>query len=121
MRSSPSVHGGTPLHGSRPPPTPTTLGSSNGQVAGTVATKSKKAGWLIAAAVLVAGGGGAAIAIGVGGASKSNAAAPTTPLETRAADAQLAAPAPDAPAIAITPPDAPVAPAIVFDAAPPPD
>jgi serine/threonine-protein kinase len=129
-RTSPTGAGtGSPLHGSRPPATPTTLGTSNGQVGGanSLPPRKKKTGLLVALAVVIAGGGGAAIAIGLS--NKPTAAAQPDPIGSaagRAIDAGVAVtPAPaDASTLAVTPPDAAtVAPAAVFDAAPalPPD
>ncbi len=130
-RTSPSVVGGT-----RPPATPTTLGTSNGQVGG--ARSSRRAAWWIAAALVVAGGGGAAIAVGLGGGNKTTGTAPA-PLGSGSgsasgsmaaasapSDAAMPAVAPppsDAAMPAIVPPpaDAAMAASTAVDAGAPPD
>jgi serine/threonine protein kinase len=119
-RTSPGTpEGYTPLHGTPPPAsgrTPTTLGTSAGQVA--TAAPPRKTGWLIVGAVAIAGAGGAAIALGLRDHPRTAVAAPPPVIIS-----------PDAaPVVSAPPPDAPAMPAIVSvpdaappDAAPPPD
>ncbi len=110
---APSYPGMASRPGTPAPRTPTTLGSSNGQVHD---RPRGRGGWIVAA-VLVAGGGGAAIAVAMSGRAAAPAAAPagapdarpvTMPADAPAPiDAALAADAPAPPDAGV--PDAPAA------------